>query len=113
MRSTPDLDTVSAPAECGWCRRRFRHSDVATEDAAVFMRYSQAKVNMMREALAPLDRKANEHGEAFRTAKLNQANFGTFGTKTAVEAAMKKLEPLKRNGFVVGGRGLEPRTFCL
>jgi hypothetical protein len=29
-------------------------------DAAVFKRYSQAKLNMMREALAKLDRKANE-----------------------------------------------------
>ena len=40
-------------------------------DAAVFKRYSQAKLNMMREALARLDRKANEHGETFGTAKLN------------------------------------------
>jgi integrase len=30
-------------------------------DAGVFKRYSQAKLNMMREALARLDRKANEH----------------------------------------------------
>jgi hypothetical protein len=40
-------------------------------DAAVFKRYSQAKLNMMREALARLDRKANDHGETFGTAKLN------------------------------------------
>ena len=32
-------------------------------DAAVFKRYSQAKLNMMREALARLDREANERGE--------------------------------------------------
>ena len=31
-------------------------------DAAVFKRYSQAKLNMMREALSQLDRQANEHG---------------------------------------------------
>ena len=31
-------------------------------DAAVFKRYSQAKLNMMREALSKLDRQANEHG---------------------------------------------------
>ena len=31
-------------------------------DAAVFKRYSQAKLNMMREALTKLDRQANEHG---------------------------------------------------
>jgi len=30
-------------------------------DAGVFKRYSQAKLNMMRESLARLDRKANEH----------------------------------------------------
>ncbi len=32
-------------------------------DAQVFRRYSQAKLNMMREALARLDRHANEHGK--------------------------------------------------
>ena len=37
-------------------------------DAAVFKRYSQAKLNMMREALSKLDRQANEHGETFFTA---------------------------------------------
>jgi integrase len=31
-------------------------------DAGVFKRYSHAKLNMMRESLARLDRKANEHG---------------------------------------------------
>ena len=31
-------------------------------DASVFKRYSQAKLNMMREALSKLDRQANEHG---------------------------------------------------
>ena len=30
-------------------------------DAGVFKRYSQAKLNMMREAMSRLDRKANEH----------------------------------------------------
>ena len=29
--------------------------------AAVFKRYSQAKLNMMREVLSKLDRQANEH----------------------------------------------------
>jgi integrase len=46
-------------------------------DAGVFKRYSQAKLNMMREALAQLDRKANEHDESSGTAKANSANFGT------------------------------------
>ena len=31
-------------------------------DSQVFKRYSQAKLNMMREALSKLDRQANEHG---------------------------------------------------
>lgn len=34
-------------------------------DSAVFKRYSQAKLNMMREAPAKLDRGANEHAGAF------------------------------------------------
>jgi integrase len=46
-------------------------------DAVVFKRYSQAKLNMMREALLRLDRKANEHAESFGTAKANSATFGT------------------------------------
>jgi hypothetical protein len=46
-------------------------------DAGVFKRYSQAKLNMMREAIAQLDRKANEHDESSGTAKANSANFGT------------------------------------
>ena len=37
-------------------------------DAGVFKRYSQAKLNMMREALAKLDRAANERPENFSTA---------------------------------------------
>ena len=40
-------------------------------DAGVFKRYSQAKLNMMRETLAHLDQKANEHSDTFGTAKLN------------------------------------------
>jgi len=40
-------------------------------DAAVFKRYSQAKLNMMREALAKLDRKANERAETFATGQVN------------------------------------------
>ncbi len=34
----------------------------------VFKRYSQAKLNMMREALSKLDRQANEHGATSFTA---------------------------------------------
>ncbi len=37
-------------------------------DSQVFKRYSQAKLNMMREALSKLDRQANEHGATSFTA---------------------------------------------
>ena len=40
-------------------------------DSQVFKRYSQAKLMMMREALAKLDRQANEHGRSFSTAGPN------------------------------------------
>jgi integrase len=40
-------------------------------DSRVFKRYSQAKLMMMREALAKLDRQANEHAGSFSTAALN------------------------------------------
>ena len=40
-------------------------------DAGVFKRYSQAKLNMMREALAKLDRGANERSVIFGTVKPN------------------------------------------
>ncbi len=40
-------------------------------DAGVFKRYSQAKLNMMREALDRLDRRANEHERSFGTARPN------------------------------------------
>jgi integrase len=40
-------------------------------DAEVFKRYSQAKLNMMREALARLDRRANEHRKTFGTPRPN------------------------------------------
>ncbi|MCW5979560.1 MAG: tyrosine-type recombinase/integrase [Bryobacteraceae bacterium] len=40
-------------------------------DSAVFKRYSQAKLNMMREALHRLDRHANEHTDVLGTVKPN------------------------------------------
>ncbi len=40
-------------------------------DSAVFKRYSQAKLGMMREALNQMDRNANEHERTFGTAKPN------------------------------------------
>ena len=41
------------------------------DDAGVFKRYSQAKLNMMREALDRLDRRANEHERSSGTARPN------------------------------------------
>jgi hypothetical protein len=40
-------------------------------DAQVFKRYSQAKLTMMREALAKMDRNANEHKAISGTARPN------------------------------------------
>ena len=40
-------------------------------DSQVFKRYSQAKLNMMRESLSKLDRQANEHGATSFTALAN------------------------------------------
>jgi hypothetical protein len=40
-------------------------------DAEVFKRYSQANLNMMREALGRLDRHANEHHKTFGTPRPN------------------------------------------
>jgi integrase len=40
-------------------------------DSRVFKRYSQAKLMMMREALAKLDRQANEHAASFSTVAPN------------------------------------------
>jgi hypothetical protein len=40
-------------------------------DSGVFKRYSQAKLNMMREALTKLDRQANEHEGTSGTVKPN------------------------------------------
>ena len=41
------------------------------DDSQVFKRYSQAKLNMMREALAQIDRSANERGPSFGTDRPN------------------------------------------
>ena len=40
-------------------------------DSSILKRYRQAKLNMMREALARLDRNANEHQGNLATAALN------------------------------------------
>ena len=44
-------------------------------ESGVFKRYSQAKFNMMREALRKLDRAANEHGVEFWNSGNHQIGF--------------------------------------
>jgi integrase len=58
-------------------------------DAEAFKRYSQAKLNMMREALARLDRRANEHGKTFGTSRSNRDFWNSFGTFSTFGLAMK------------------------
>jgi integrase len=50
-------------------------------DSAVFKRYSQAKLNMMREALAQLDRRANEREGSFGTVDDKADGFSTVLTQ--------------------------------
>ena len=47
------------------------------DDPLVFKRYSQAKLNMMREALDRMDRQANEHERGFGTAESGKPGSGT------------------------------------
>ena len=54
--------------------------DIGTEggDAKVFKKYSQMKLQMKREALAKLNRQANESGLSFGTAQTDSGEgFGT------------------------------------
>ncbi len=52
-------------------------------DSQVGKRYSQAKRNMMREALARLDRQANEHEETSGTAMPNLKDFWSGSWQTS------------------------------
>jgi integrase len=52
-------------------------------DAAVFKRYSQAKLNMMREAVEKLDRRADERASSSGTALANRLEF-YYGFDTAL-----------------------------
>ena len=53
------------------------------DDAEVFKLYSQAKLGMMREALAKLDRKANESAANFFTSGQVQSILVTFFARSA------------------------------
>lgn len=63
--------TFATRLSAGGVADHFVTSMLRQGDAGVFKRYSQAKLNMMREALDRLDRQANEHERSFGTAKPN------------------------------------------
>ncbi len=63
--------TFATRLSSGGVADRFVTEMLRQGDAEVFKRYSQAKLNMMREALDKLDRRANEHERSFGTARLN------------------------------------------
>ena len=50
---------------------RFVSQALRQDDPAVFKRYSQAKLQMLLQALGQLDRRANERVESFGTATQN------------------------------------------
>jgi hypothetical protein len=61
--------TFATPLSAGGVADHFVTQMLRQGDAGVFKRYSQPKLNMMREALDCLDRRANEHQETSGTAK--------------------------------------------
>ena len=66
-----DIQHLIARLSAGGVADHFVTQMLRQGDSGVFKRYSQAKLNMMREALARLDRRANEHEGSFGTAKAN------------------------------------------
>lgn len=60
--------TFATRLSAGGVADRFVTQMLRQSDAAVFKRYSQANLSMMREALAKLDRQAGEHDTHFLTA---------------------------------------------
>jgi hypothetical protein len=71
-------------------------------DAEVFKLYSQAKLGMMREALAKLDRQANERGIS-GTANVNWTIFCTLSCTVVVSLRFRKGGQIDSKG-VNGGR---------
>ena len=63
--------TFATRLSAGGVADHFVTSMLRQGDAGVFKRYSQATLNMMREALDRLDRQANEHERSFGTEKPN------------------------------------------
>jgi hypothetical protein len=63
--------TLASRLSAGGISDHFVTQMLRQGDADVFKRHSQAKLNMMREARARLDRRANEHSASFVTSGLN------------------------------------------
>jgi hypothetical protein len=55
--------------------RYFRICDLRSADAKVFMRYSQMKLLMKREALQKLNRRVNENSRSIDTERPNLMRF--------------------------------------
>ncbi len=63
--------TFATRLSAGGVADHFVAQALRQDDSAVFKRYSQAKLQMLREALGRLDRQANEHGKSFGSATRN------------------------------------------
>jgi integrase len=63
--------TFATRLSAGGAADHFVTQMLRQSDSRVFKRYSQAKLMMMREAMAKLDRQANEHAASSRTAAPN------------------------------------------
>lgn len=63
--------TFATRLSAGGVADRFVTQMLRQGSAEVFKRYSQAKLQMMREALDKLDRQANEHERTFGTGRPN------------------------------------------
>ena len=63
--------TFATRLSAGGVADRFVAQALRQDDPAVFKRYSQAKLQMLRHALGQLDRRANERAESLGTATQN------------------------------------------
>jgi integrase len=63
--------TFATRLSAGGVADHFVAQALRQDDSAVFKRYSQAKLEMLRQALGQLDRRANERAESFGTANPN------------------------------------------
>src|SRR5205085_1393755 len=76
--------------------------------AGVFKRYSQAKLNMMREALDRLDRRANEHERSFGKGQIQLFWYSSV-TETTLRMGMEGEAILKSKELAGGDDGTRTR----